>query len=458
MNDIGLNSLDGVFHDPEKERAFRKVELGHDAMRMTVFMVVAVVATIVFVKNDYLYFGLSDLFWKLMGLRAVYVVLSVLVLSLIWRKRILYPFIPWFVATLVVLTLIYWTRKTGTAPTAISHLVFIFVGYAVLPLRMRVKVLIGIIVMIVWTGYLFEYQTDFTAGEKNGLLVGLIATNVFGAFYAWHSGTRRRRLFSALNRETELKAEMQAWAAELEEANRALDSFARGVAHDLRNPLAGVVGLVELIKAALEEKNPNLKQLSTHLNSISACAQQMEIILESLLLLARIRRSDEVTLLPVDMNRVMIRVQERLSGELAASKARLSTSDTLPEVLGFEPWVDEVVANYMSNAIKYGGSPPDICIDAERLDDGHVRISFKDNGAGVPEEKKTEIFEEFVRVEHTKVDGLGLGLSIVKKIVNRLGGRVGVDNPEDGGSLFWFTLPEAIGAETRVTGNNDIQC
>jgi len=118
-------------------------------------------------------------------------------------------------------------------------------------------------------------------------------------------------------------------------------------------------------------------------------------------------------------------------------------------VMGYAPWVEEIWVNYISNAIKYGGTPPRIELGANPPVDGIVWFWVQDNGGGLSAEERRRLFTPFTRLNHRDTPGYGLGLSIVKRIVDRLGGRVGLES--DGrpgeGSLFYFTLPSARSAK-----------
>jgi len=124
-----------------------------------------------------------------------------------------------------------------------------------------------------------------------------------------------------------------------------------------------------------------------------------------------------------------------------------------PRANGYAPWIEEVWANYLSNAIYYGGRPPILQLGCDDLGD-HVRFWVKDNGPGISAEDQANLFVEFGRLSTTRLSGHGLGLSIVKRIVEKLGGVVGVvserANPEQSeglegqGSLFFFTLPKVL--------------
>jgi two-component system sensor histidine kinase/response regulator len=112
-----------------------------------------------------------------------------------------------------------------------------------------------------------------------------------------------------------------------------------------------------------------------------------------------------------------------------------------PVALGYAPWVEEVWINYLSNAFRYGGRPPRLELGAEAQPDGRVRFWVRDNGAGLTPEDQARLFTPFTRLDQVQVKGHGLGLSIVRRIVEKLGGQVGVESQIGQGSTFSFTLP-----------------
>jgi signal transduction histidine kinase len=102
--------------------------------------------------------------------------------------------------------------------------------------------------------------------------------------------------------------------------------------------------------------------------------------------------------------------------------------------------------NYLSNGLKYGGRPPRIELGADRVEHGPggqplIRFWIRDNGAGLTPEERAKLFVPFTQLAQVEVEGHGLGLSIVQRIVDKLGGRAGVESEVGRGSLFWFTLP-----------------
>jgi len=115
--------------------------------------------------------------------------------------------------------------------------------------------------------------------------------------------------------------------------------------------------------------------------------------------------------------------------------------DSWPVAIGYAPWAEEVWANYMSNGLKYGGRPPCLELGATPQSDGMVQYWVKDNGRGLSSEQQAILFTEFIRLNEVRVEGHGLGLSIVHRIVAKLGGQVGVESNDGPGCKFYFTLP-----------------
>ena len=112
-----------------------------------------------------------------------------------------------------------------------------------------------------------------------------------------------------------------------------------------------------------------------------------------------------------------------------------------PVVVGYAPWVEEVWVNYLSNGLKYGGRPPCLELGATPQADGQIRLWVHDNGPGIPPAEQSRLFTEFVRLGEVGLKGHGLGLSIVRRIVEKLDGQVGVESQVGRGSTFYFTLP-----------------
>jgi signal transduction histidine kinase len=167
-------------------------------------------------------------------------------------------------------------------------------------------------------------------------------------------------------------------------------------------------------------------------------------ITTELLTLASVRQQ-EIKLVSVNMQKLVLDAMSRLKDVIHAKGAEILLPYTWPEVLGYEAWLEEVWLNYISNAIKYGGTPPVIQIGSDFLPDERIKFWIKDNGKGLSREEIELLFTKFIRLDTTRAEGHGLGLSIVKRIVEKLNGEVGVEsqNIPGEGCVFYFILPLA---------------
>jgi signal transduction histidine kinase len=144
------------------------------------------------------------------------------------------------------------------------------------------------------------------------------------------------------------------------------------------------------------------------------------------------------------MERIVKESRKRLRHHFDDYKAELIVPEEWPIVLGYSTWVEEIWVNYMSNAMKYGGRPPRVELRYVQLPNNFVKFQVVDNGAGLSPEAKNSLFTPFERLEQVgKIEGYGLGLSIVRRIAEKLGGKVGVESEPGQGSAFFFTLPLA---------------
>jgi len=226
---------------------------------------------------------------------------------------------------------------------------------------------------------------------------------------------------------------------ELQARNEELDAFSHTVAHDLKNPLGAIVGLAEILKE--EYATASDETLGQYLNAISRSGHKMDKIIDALLLLAQVSKT-EVKMAPLDMSHIVDEVLLQLNHVIEEQGVEIVLPDAWPEALGYGPWVEEVWLNYLSNAIKYGGRPPRVELGATAQQD-KVRFWVRDNGAGLTPQALARLFTPFTQLGQIPTAGHGLGLSIVRRIVDKLDGQVGVESKVDQGSVFTFTLPAA---------------
>jgi signal transduction histidine kinase len=226
---------------------------------------------------------------------------------------------------------------------------------------------------------------------------------------------------------------------ELEERNAELDAFAHTVAHDLKNPLTSLLGFSDF----LEGRVATLSKEDIHFNAqfIGQSGRRMASIIDELLLLSSVRTMEEITTAPLDMAYLVAEAWKRLAFMVEEYQPELILPDRWPMARGYAAWIEEVWANYLSNAIKYGGQPPRVELGATPQPDGFVRFWVRDNGPGLTPGQQARLFAPFERLSQAQTEGHGLGLSIVLRIVEKLGGQVGVESEVGQGSVFFFTLP-----------------
>ena len=273
---------------------------------------------------------------------------------------------------------------------------------------------------------------EIQQGRLFSQLAALVLDNASLYASALHELTERKQAEAALRESN----------AELQIRNEELDAFAHTVAHDLKNPLGVMMGYAELLVETDGALPTEMMQQA--LAAIYRSGRKSSDIIGSLLLLASVRKQD-VQAEPLDMAHIVDEVLLRLTDSIRDSGADLHVLDraSWPGALGYAPWIEEIWVNYLSNALKYGGPQPRIDLDAACQPDGSIRFSVRDYGPGLTPEQQARLFAPFERLGQARVEGHGLGLSVVRRIADKLGGQVGVDSQPGQGSAFYFTLPAA---------------
>lgn len=218
-----------------------------------------------------------------------------------------------------------------------------------------------------------------------------------------------------------------------------LDAFSHTVAHDLKNMLGAIVTASNLIKTGVDDlSREDLLEIN---ELISLSATKTMHVTRELLTLASVRQQ-EIRPVPVNMQKVVIDSASRLQNMIQEKNAQLIFPESWPTVLGNEAWLEEAWINYLSNALKYGGTPSIIEQGYDILPGNLVRCWIKDNGKGLSADEMRLLFNKFTRLETIRAEGHGLGLSIVKRIIEKLDGEVGVEsrNIPGQGSTFYFIL------------------
>ncbi len=225
---------------------------------------------------------------------------------------------------------------------------------------------------------------------------------------------------------------------DLQKKNEELKAFSHTVAHDLKNPLNSIVILTDI---AIENCEEGISPDSNigDLKKIKEITFKANSIIDALLLLADSSRVNDLKSESFNMTSVISVVMDGMSEVIKKYQGSIKTPEEWPDVIGYAPWVEEVWINYISNAIKYGGRPPEVKIGYDLFPD-HVKFWVKDNGPGLSDDQMKNLFIPFSRLDKQKAEGHGLGLSIVSHIMNKLGGQTGAECKKDEGCLFYFTL------------------
>jgi two-component system sensor histidine kinase/response regulator len=237
---------------------------------------------------------------------------------------------------------------------------------------------------------------------------------------------------------------MHSIAARLEKVEllNELDAFAHTVAHDLKNPLGTLNGRLYLLGMKIGSVDQDT--LRNELTAAQNSANRLNEIVEELLVLTGVRRQ-KVQPQPLDMRAIVAEAVDRLEELLQRQAARIIPPEQWPAAYGHAPWIIEVWVNYLSNAAKYGGLNPHIILGGATSADGRsARFWAQDSGPGLGEAALRKMFVPFTRISTIRAEGHGLGLSIVRRIVEKLDGQVGVDSTPGQGSRFWFELPTAV--------------
>jgi len=238
----------------------------------------------------------------------------------------------------------------------------------------------------------------------------------------------------------------------LEDANSELQAFANTVAHDLRAPLRNIQGYANAI---LEDEQDRLSAEGIlYTQRMAESADRLDGLIQDLLSYSRLSRG-EMRLEPVDLTSLMRQVLADLATEIAAREAQVSVPGNLPVVTGHRTTLGQILNNLISNAVKFVASEvlPQVTVFSVSMD-GCAHLTIEDNGIGIPVEHRERIFAVFERLHGSEqYPGTGIGLAIVRRGIERMGGGVRVESAPGGGSRFTVELPLAA-AHVPPPSNN----
>ena len=230
----------------------------------------------------------------------------------------------------------------------------------------------------------------------------------------------------------------------LKQLERTREEFVANVSHELRTPLSLIKGYVETL---LDGARDNPEVAERFLKIIERNTQRLDLLIQDLLTISALESEQiKLNLQSVNLHTLAEKVLTDLNAK--AENKNVQLVNELPELTanGDVNRLDQVLANLVDNAIKYGGTNGSVHVGGNQLPDGKLEIFVRDDGPGIPPESLDRVFERFYRVDKARSrdqGGTGLGLSIVKHIVHAHGGEVRCESELGQGATFFFTVPPA---------------
>ncbi|HET9912561.1 MAG TPA: ATP-binding protein, partial [Anaerolineales bacterium] len=238
-----------------------------------------------------------------------------------------------------------------------------------------------------------------------------------------------------------IQGERENLITELERKNAELERFTYTVSHDLKSPLITIKGFLGFLRQ--DTKAENHERLDSDIQRISDATDKMERLLNDLLELSRIGRLVNESR-SIDLNKMISEVLELLYGRINGGGIRVKVEENLPNIYGDRPRLFEVLQNLVDNAAKFMGDQPDPCIEIGQAGTGHdgtIILFVRDNGIGIDPKFKDRIFGLFDKLD-PRTEGTGIGLALVKRIIEFHEGRIWVESEPGKGATFYFTLPQ----------------
>ncbi|MBT3788895.1 MAG: HAMP domain-containing histidine kinase [Alphaproteobacteria bacterium] len=436
----------GEFVDQTLEQEFRSTHFKYLARRARVFFLIVTLTTFSTVALISQSVHMDYSAWESSSGRLVVFVFALLFLVLSFRttsgKQIDQMAAALYFSLLVVAWL-YSTEIESTPVVLITrNLITVFLGYMIRPTRMIYVVGIGVL-LSVFMVYEVIYVHEATRPEITAAISSVIVINIVGHHVGMVSD-RNLRVNHLLHQQAErLAIDAEASRAAAVKANNSKSEFLAALNHELRNPLNSVVGFCEVLNQTFDEHTTDMQRESVEY--ISSAGKHMTEITDQVLDLARMESGH------IELNPESVSVDAMVKNcvgliDIEAKEHHLTSEIEVPAPSPVI-WADatrarQVLLNLLTNAVKYNHDGGHITVKVQEVPQA-IRISVSDTGEGIPPERYDELFEPFNRLEMEKgnIKGSGIGLSIARKIVEAMAGRMGVESVVGEGSTFWFELP-----------------
>ena len=299
-----------------------------------------------------------------------------------------------------------------------------------------------------------DYELTARARDGKKTVVSYNATTFYdrdrklqGVFAAARDVTERKRFEQALQ---ETNVELESAKSAAEKANLAKSDFLSSMSHELRSPLNAILGFAQLMESASPPPTPSQKE---SIDQILQAGWHLLKLINEILDLAVIESGKVSLSLGTGLagrGHARMPGHDRAAGAAARHPHDLSPVRHPVFVQADRTRLKQVLINLLSNAIKYNKEHGTVIVDCAASDPDRIRISVRDTGAGLPPEKMAQLFQPFNRLgqEAGSEEGTGIGLVVSKRLVELMGGVIGVESTVGVGSVFWFELLRHVGAST----------
>ncbi len=301
-----------------------------------------------------------------------------------------------------------------------------------------------------------NYELTARARDGKETVVSYNATTFYdrdrklqGVFAAARDVTERKRLDQVLQ---EKNVELESAKSVAEKANLAKSDFLSGMSHELRSPLNAILGFAQLMESDSPPPRPSQKE---NIAQILQAGWHLLKLINEILDLAKIE-SGKVSMSPepVSLAEVMRDCQAIMESQAQQRGIRITFPqvDTTWFVHADQTRVKQVLINLLSNAIKYNREQGAVEVKCTASTPGRIRVSIRDTGAGLPPEELAQLFQPFNRLRQEAGDeeGTGIGLVVAKRLVELMGGEIGVESTVGTGSVFWFELTSAAAPQLAL--------